>query len=180
MQWQTWTPLPESSPHSPQPEKGRGSDEGMNTAVQNDTRVVPVTAALAAMTGRGDNPQGRQQTGGYRCGAHTHWDHVPSVTSDSARPRALYPPGSCVHGVPQVRTLQWGPRPAPGDLPTQVSNPHLLCLLLAGGFFTTSVPWEGGRGGETGRESAVSRIKPEYTMCITQSLCCMPETNTIL
>ena len=27
--------------------------------------------------------------------------------------------------------------PTPGDFLTQESNPHLLCLLVAGGFFTT-------------------------------------------
>ena len=35
------------------------------------------------------------------------------------------PPGSSVHGILQVRILEWGPFPSPGDLPdrdrTQVS-----------------------------------------------------------
>ena len=34
-------------------------------------------------------------------------------------------PGSSVHGILQVRILEWVPCPPPGDLP----NLHLLCLL---------------------------------------------------
>lgn len=39
---------------------------------------------------------------------------------------------------------------------------------------------EGGSGGETGRESAVSRLKPVHAGCITPSLCCAPGANTAL
>ena len=40
------------------------------------------------------------------------------------------PPGSSVHVILQARILKWAAMPSPpGDLPTQGSNPHLLCLL---------------------------------------------------
>ena len=41
-------------------------------------------------------------------------------------------PGSSVHGISQVRILEWGlelPFPTPGIFLTQGSNPHLQCLL---------------------------------------------------
>ena len=59
--------------------------------------------------------------------------HVSGV-SDSLRPHGLQPPGSSVHGVLQVRTLEWVATPSsrgpsrPRDR-TQVSR-------TAGGFFT--------------------------------------------
>ena len=57
------------------------------------------------------------------------------------------PPGSSVHGVFQVRILEWVPFPPPRDLPTQRSNPHLLCLL----------PWEAGAQAPPG--------KPQIKQC---------------
>ena len=36
------------------------------------------------------------------------------------------PPGSSVHGILQVRILEWVAMPSPGDLLTQGSNPDLL------------------------------------------------------
>ena len=39
------------------------------------------------------------------------------------------PPGSSSHGIFQARILEWVAFPTPGILPTQESNPHLLCLL---------------------------------------------------
>ena len=44
-------------------------------------------------------------------------------------PMGCSPPASSVHGILQARTLEWGAMPPPGDLPTQGSNLHLLCLL---------------------------------------------------
>ena len=38
-------------------------------------------------------------------------------------------PGSSVHGILQARHWSGLPCPPPGDLPTQGSNSHLLCLL---------------------------------------------------
>ena len=39
------------------------------------------------------------------------------------------PPGSSSHGIFQARIPEWVAFPTPGILLTQVSNPHLLCLL---------------------------------------------------
>ena len=53
-------------------------------------------------------------------------------------------PGSSVHGIPQARLLEWvaifnsrGGLPDPGIEPKSLASP-----ALAGGFFTTSAPWE--------------------------------------
>ena len=53
------------------------------------------------------------------------------------------PPGSSIHGILQARIMEWGCLAhLQGIFPTQGSNPHPLCLALAGGFFTTSATWE--------------------------------------
>ena len=54
------------------------------------------------------------------------------------------PPGSSVHGILQARILEWVAMPSSrGIFPSQGSNPHLLCLLLAGESFTINTTWEG-------------------------------------
>ena len=57
-------------------------------------------------------------------------------------PMDCSPPGSSIHGILQVRTLEGGCHfLLQGILPTQRSNRRLLCLLqLAGEFFTTEPP----------------------------------------
>ena len=53
------------------------------------------------------------------------------------------PPGSCVHGILQTRTLAWLPSSSPGDLPDPEIKPVSLAFpALAGEFFTTSATWE--------------------------------------
>ena len=51
------------------------------------------------------------------------------------------PPGSSVHRILQVRTLEWvampSSRESPGIAPMSVTSP-----ALAGGFFTTRATWE--------------------------------------
>jgi len=48
------------------------------------------------------------------------------------------PPGSSVHGILQARILEWVVHVLlQGMEPTSVMSP-----ALAGGFFTTSAPWE--------------------------------------
>ena len=59
-----------------------------------------------------------------------------SVTSNSLLPHGLYPPGSSVHGILQVRTLQWAPFLPPRDLPDPgTKSTSLESLALAGGLF---------------------------------------------
>ena len=52
--------------------------------------------------------------------------------------------GSRVHGILQARILERVATSSPGDLPfpTWMEPGSLLCPALAGGFFTTSAPWE--------------------------------------
>ena len=50
-------------------------------------------------------------------------------------PMDCSPPGSSVHGISQVRILEWVASPSPGDLlKTRI---ELESPVLAGGFFTT-------------------------------------------
>ena len=52
-------------------------------------------------------------------------------------------PGSSVHGIVQVRILEWVPCSPPGDLPDSGTEPiSPVSPALAGGFFTTSATWE--------------------------------------
>ena len=53
--------------------------------------------------------------------------------------RTVAPPGSSVHGILQVRILEWVVCPSPGDLPDPgIEPPFPVSPALAGGFFTTS------------------------------------------
>ena len=53
-------------------------------------------------------------------------------------------PGSSVHGVLQVRILEWVTCPPQGDLSdTEIEPMSLVSPTLAGGFSTTSTTWEG-------------------------------------
>ena len=49
------------------------------------------------------------------------------------------PPGSSVHGIFQVRILEWVALPSPGDFPDPGIEPT---PPLAGGFFTSRATWE--------------------------------------
>ena len=55
-------------------------------------------------------------------------------------------PGSSVHGILRERILEWVAMPSsrgpgdPGIKPVFLSS--LMSPVLAGGFFTTSIPWE--------------------------------------
>ena len=53
------------------------------------------------------------------------------------------PPGSSVHGILQVRKLEWAAMPSSRDLPDPGIQPmSLTAPALAGGYFTTSTTWE--------------------------------------
>ena len=53
------------------------------------------------------------------------------------------PPGSPVHGILQVRILEWLAGPPPGGLPDPgIELASLISSALAGKFFTTSTTWE--------------------------------------
>ena len=57
-----------------------------------------------------------------------------------------WPPGSSVHGIPQVGILKWLPFPSPGDLPDPKIEPvFLMSAALTGGFFTTSATFKSSR-----------------------------------
>ena len=64
------------------------------------------------------------------------------------------PPGSSLHGILQARRVKWVCHALlQGIFRTQGSNPCLLHpLALAGGFFTTSAPWEAPVCGKVGSE----------------------------
>jgi len=47
-----------------------------------------------------------------------------------------------VHGIFQVRILEWLPFPTPGDLDPVIETASLASPTLAGGFFTNSTTWE--------------------------------------
>ena len=48
------------------------------------------------------------------------------------------PPGSSVHGILQIRILEWLPLPSPGDLPDRGIKPMSpVSPAPPGGFFTT-------------------------------------------
>ena len=52
------------------------------------------------------------------------------------------PLGSSVHGLLQVRTLEWVAIPFPGNLPDpEIELASPASPALAGAFFTTSVTW---------------------------------------
>ena len=68
---------------------------------------------------------------------------VLSVIMTLCNPVDCSPPGSSVCGILPARTLQWVPRPPPGDLPDPgTESPSLMSPALAGGFFTTCTTWE--------------------------------------
>ena len=55
-------------------------------------------------------------------------------------------PGSSAHGILQVRILEWVAVPSSRGSSLRGTEPlSLMSLALAGGFFTTSVPWEAPR-----------------------------------
>ena len=82
------------------------------------------------------------------------WDDFPMATlakslqscptlRDSLGPS---PPGSSVRGISRQECWSGVPFPPPGDLPDPGIEPKsLMPPALAGGFFTTSAPWEAGR-----------------------------------
>ena len=84
--------------------------------------------------------------------AHS-WTRLKQLSSSSmlSRFRCIWlfmtpcciPPGSSVHGLLQVRILEWVAMPSSRDLPGPGIEPaSLMSPALAGGFFTTSAIWE--------------------------------------
>jgi len=62
------------------------------------------------------------------------------------------PPGSSVHGILQVRILEWVAMPSSrgsGSI-TRIKSASLMSPALADGFFTTRVTWEA-RWEDTGK-----------------------------
>ena len=54
------------------------------------------------------------------------------------------PPGSSVHGILQVRILEWVAMPS-GDLPNSGIQPVSLMFPALAGFFSTSTTWKAPR-----------------------------------
>ena len=50
--------------------------------------------------------------------------------------------GSSVHGITQVRILEWVPFPTPGDLPDPGTEPCLLCLSTGRWILNHCSTWE--------------------------------------
>ena len=50
--------------------------------------------------------------------------------------------GSSVHGILQVRILEWMPCPPPGDLPNPSIEPASHVSCIGSGFFITHTIWE--------------------------------------
>ena len=62
--------------------------------------------------------------------------------SDPLLTRGLYPPGSCVHGIPQARIREWVSFPPPGHLPGPEIESRSLPLLADSLFFyQVQVTW---------------------------------------
>ena len=70
---------------------------------------------------------------------------IPSIFShvQFCKPMDCSLLGSSVHGILQVRILDWVAMPSPKALPdTRIEAVSLTSPALAGGFFTTSAIWE--------------------------------------
>ena len=63
---------------------------------------------------------------------------VASIMSDALRPKDCSPPGSSVHGILQVRTLEWVAMPSSRGSSQPRDWTWVSCT--AGGFFTTESP----------------------------------------
>ena len=58
-------------------------------------------------------------------------------------PMDCHLPGFSVQGILQARMLEWAVMPSSrGSSGTQGSNPRLMSLVLASGFFITKATWE--------------------------------------
>ena len=62
------------------------------------------------------------------------------------------------------------PCPPPGDLPNPTIKPGTSCILLAGGFFTTSATW-GALTIPSGINYLISYFIPLFCLSLLQSLC---------
>ena len=81
-------------------------------------------------------------------------------------PMDCSPPGFSVHGVFQARILEGLPFPTPGDLSDPGTEPTTTTLVLpalAGGLFTAVPPGK----------------PPLKNICMTKSLCCAAEIDTL-
>ena len=72
-----------------------------------------------------------------------HGCSVASVMSNSLRPHGLYPPGSSVHGILQVRILEWITIPFSRGSSWPRDLTYVSCVsCIAGRFFTAEPPWK--------------------------------------
>ena len=67
----------------------------------------------------------------------------PQFYPNLCDPMDCSPPDSSVHGIFQVRILEWVATSSLGNLPNPGIEPmSLMSPVLAGGFFTSSTTWE--------------------------------------
>ena len=72
--------------------------------------------------------------------AYPHTCSATQPCPTTCVPRDYSPPCFSVHGISQVRVLEWFPFPSPGDLPDPgIELMSLMSPALAGGF-STSMP----------------------------------------
>ena len=115
------------------------------------------------------------------------WKWSPSVVSDPQRPHGLCLPGSSVHGISQARALEWGAiafsniHTAAAAAKSLQSCPTLLYIKLVNNkhllYSTENYTHHFIR--TYNRKKSEKEYIHTY-VCITDSLCCIPETNTIL
>ena len=82
-------------------------------------------------------------------------------------------PGSSVHGILQVRILEWVATSSLGNLPNPGIEPmSLMSPVLAGGFFTTSATWEVQTGSKLWKEYGKAiYCHPAYLISMRSTPC---------
>ena len=157
--WATWC---EELTHLKRPwcwerlKAGEGRDRGWDDWMASPTRWTWVWASSGGWwwTGRSDILQSMgSQRVIHDWATKLNWTKVASVLS-LCDPMDCSPPGSSVHGILQVRVMEWVATPSsrvssqPRDRThvSYVSNPHLLCLLYwqAGSLPLTPPTWAEG------------------------------------
>ena len=86
--------------------------------------------------------QWEKQRNTYECIDMCERDKSLQLCPTLCHPIDCSPPGSSVHGILQVRILEWVAVPSSRVSSDPGTKPSSLSLALAGRFFTTSMTWE--------------------------------------